>query len=450
MIIVQKKVQAKAHKTFKKYKAIEKKLKELVGKGKTKLAKKYAKKLESMKKTAVKMRKKADKIIRGGKKLQRLGKKQEVDKPINPDDFKAKVIQGQTFYQVKVQMKVELKPGKPFKLKVKPELQKDQPFGAVKMGGFAYSVQPHHKNPAKIPKKPTADFNKPPAEESDEVGEVDVVSEILGENSSLSLRDLKQTILKITMVKILPPETQKMLRDLNLDLRPSLGRCEAVNGHGNCKTLWGTLSVKKCPRGYQRFGCCQCVLPCPGADFVDNGNYCGKPKPYLTHMYHNLSDCRTHNKLEPGICMLFGTRGYTEKCDKGYSREGEFNCRKDCPYGWPDDGNFCTKIGNISKQIPYPWMPGDMALSPKYLKKKAELERTQMLKLQKAKADKRAKAEKALRDKHGIKVKGDKKKDGKKGKGKGKKCEKGKKCKKDEKGKKQTAEEKLKKFIRDL
>jgi hypothetical protein len=336
-------------------------------------------------------------------------------------------------------------------------LQKDQPFGAVKMGGFAYSVQPHHNNPAKIPKKPTADFNKPPAEESDEVGEVDVVSEILGENSSLSLRDLKQTILKITMVKILPPETQKMLRDLNLDLRPSIGRCEAVNGHGNCITLWGTLSVKKCPRGYQRFGCCQCVLPCPGADFVDNGNYCGKPKPYLTHMYGNLTDCREHNKLEPGICTLFGTRGYTEKCDKGYDREGEFNCRKECPYGWPDDGNFCTKIGSISKQIPYPWMPGDMALSPKYVKTKAALERAQMAKKQKKAADKRAQAEEALRNKHGIMTKGAKKTEKKV------KCKKGdKKCEKAEKekaekakkakkaGDKKSAEEKLKKFIRDI
>jgi hypothetical protein len=113
--IVQKKVQAKAHKTYKKYKATEKKLKELVGKGKVKLAKKYQKKLSAMKKRALKYRKKADVIIRGGKKLQRLGKKQEVDKPINPDDFKAKVVHGQTFFTVKVQMKVELKPGKPFK-----------------------------------------------------------------------------------------------------------------------------------------------------------------------------------------------------------------------------------------------------------------------------------------------------------------------------------------------
>lgn len=211
IIIVEKKIAKKTHKAFVKYKKMEKKLKIMIGKGKSKLVKKYMKKLEFAKKTAHKERRKADELLRGGKKLKRLGKKQEVDKPLNPSEFKTKIVHGQTFYQVKVQMKVKLTPGKPFKLKIKPELQKDQPFGAVKMGGFAYSVQPHHKNPAKIPKKPEGDFNKPPAEESDEVGEVDVVGDILEENSSLSLRDLKQTILKITMVKVLPPATQKML-----------------------------------------------------------------------------------------------------------------------------------------------------------------------------------------------------------------------------------------------
>jgi len=132
-----------------------------------------------------------------------------MDKPVTSDQFKSKVIAGQTFYEAKIQMKVKLEPGKPFKLKIKPELQSDQTFNSVKMGGFGYSVQAHHKNPAKIPKKAAGDFNKPIAEESDEVGEVDVVGEILGSNSTLALRDLKQTILKITMVKILPPDTQK-------------------------------------------------------------------------------------------------------------------------------------------------------------------------------------------------------------------------------------------------
>jgi len=155
---------------------------------------KYIRKMESKKRIAIKYRKAANVIVRGGKKVIRQGKKQEMDKPVNSSEFKTKIIAGQTFYEAKVQMKIELKPGKPFRLNIKPELQPDQPFGAVKMGGFAYSVQAHHNNPAKIQKKPPADFNKPPAEETDEVGEVDVVGEILGENSSLSLRDLKQTI----------------------------------------------------------------------------------------------------------------------------------------------------------------------------------------------------------------------------------------------------------------
>lgn len=377
----------------------------MISKGKSiRVIKKYQKRLVKAKKYAIVMRKKADVIVRGGHKAQRLGKKQEMDKPITSDEFKAKVIGGQTFYEARIQMKVQLQPGKPFKLKIKPEMQSTESFGSVQMGGFGYSVQPHHNNPSKIPKKESGDFNKPVAEESDEVGEIDVVGEILGENSSLSLRDLKQTILKITMVKILPPETQKMLRDLNLDLRPSLARCERIHGKNSCINLWGTMSVKKCPRGYERFGCCMCVLPCPSSDFVDVGNYCKKPKPYLTHLYGNLRECKKHNKLENDICQLFGVRGYTEKCDEGYSREGELNCRKDCPIGWPDDGSFCTKIGTVEKMVPSPWMPGDMALSEKSVKRKAEFERANLLKKEQKVAQKRKDLEQQLKNKGKTKI----------------------------------------------
>lgn len=185
---------------------------------------------------------------------------------------------------------------------------------------------------------------------------------------------------------------------MNLDLRPALKRCEAIHGHKNCLTLWGTLAVKKCPRGYNRFGCCQCVLPCPSVDFVDVGQYCQKPQPYLTHLYGNLSDCKKRNKLETGICTLFGVRGYTEKCDQGYMREGEFNCRKECPHGWPDDGSFCTKISTVTKQVPFPWMPGDMALNKKYVKKRQALLLKQQEKAQLLNVKKREEAVKKLED----------------------------------------------------
>jgi len=164
------------------------------------------------------------------------------------------------------------------------------------------------------------------------------------------------------------------------------------------------MSVKKCPKGYERFGCCQCVLPCPSSDFVDMGQYCQKPRPYLTHLYGNLTDCRKHNKLEVEICQLYGARGYTEKCDEGYSREGEFNCRKDCPIGWPDDGSFCTKIGTIEKLVPFPWMPGDMALSDKSVKKRAEFERAQLLRKEKARLKKRQELEEKIKNKGKTKV----------------------------------------------
>merc|ERR1712194_166259 len=82
----------------------------------------------------------------------------------------------------------------------------------------------------------------------------------------------------------------------------------------------------------------------------------------------------------------------------GYSREGEFNCRKDCPIGWPDEGSFCTKIGTVEKLVPFPWMPGDMALTDASVKRKAEFERQKMLKKEKARLAHRAYLEEQIKN----------------------------------------------------
>jgi len=105
--IVKKKISEKAHKTFVRYRKAEKKLLLMISKGKSiRVIKKYQKRLVKAKKYAIVMRRKADVIVRSGHKAQRLGKKQEMDKPITSDEFKAKVIGGMTFYEAKIQMKV--------------------------------------------------------------------------------------------------------------------------------------------------------------------------------------------------------------------------------------------------------------------------------------------------------------------------------------------------------
>jgi len=166
-------------------------------------------------------------------------------------------------------------------------------------------------------------------------------------------------ITKLTLIKTLPAKTKRSLETLKLNLDPALKRCERVNGKGMCTELWMTMAVKSCPRGYDRFGCCNCVLPCPGSGFIDRGNYCDKKPPYNTKEYSSEAGCRDQNKLELGKCMTYGGGVWTERCDEGWSRYGRYMCMKNCPTGWGDDGKFCQKLGSITNGLPFPWMPGD-------------------------------------------------------------------------------------------
>jgi len=191
------------------------------------------------------------------------------------------------------------------------------------------------------------------------IAEEDIVAERITKLGSLSLEDLRDVITKLTMIKALPNESQVALRGLHLNLRPAQRRCENIHGGNNCTTVWGTLAVKKCRGGYIRAGCCRCSLPCPDEGFIDEGPTCRKAKPYQTNSYSELEDCETKNELNKDICVDLGMGSYTEKCDPGFIRSGRYTCVKTCPVGWPDEGSFCTKIGNVEDSLPFPWMPGD-------------------------------------------------------------------------------------------
>lgn len=136
-------------------------------------------------------------------------------------------------------------------------------------------------------------------------------------------------------------------------------RCENIHGTNACTPAWGTLAVKKCQGGYIRSGCCRCSLPCPGEGFIDKGPMCYKAKPYQTNSYSDLKDCHSKNQLKKETCVDLGMGSYTERCDPGFIRSGRYTCLKTCPVGWPDEGEFCTKIGQTEDSMPFPWMPGD-------------------------------------------------------------------------------------------
>ena len=123
--------------------------------------------------------------------------------------------------------------------------------------------------------------------------------------------------------------------------------------------LGNIFFVIKCfIKNKNREGCCRCSLPCPGQGFEDNGSVCIKAKPYETNVFTNLKQCKEKNKLNKDVCIEIAGQ-FTEECDSGYIRTGRFRCRKTCPIGWPDEGEYCSKIGITEDSLPFPWMPGD-------------------------------------------------------------------------------------------
>jgi len=126
-----------------------------------------------------------------------------------------------------------------------------------------YSILKHNNNPdeeapkisQKILAKETEVQQKSATESEASKGIVNL--------QGLSLQDLQSVINRLTLVQTLNKTQKKELVDVNLNLEPAVTRCDAINGPNECVPLWGAFAVKRCLRGYVRFGCCQCVLPCP-------------------------------------------------------------------------------------------------------------------------------------------------------------------------------------------
>jgi hypothetical protein len=157
----------------------------------------------------------------------------------------------------------------------------------------------------------------------------------------------------------LDSKQQDKIKALNLDLAGALGRCEKI--HQACEPLFGTMAVKKYPPKFERVGCCKCALPCDTSKgFIEDGLFCTKPKSYSTEEYKfsTMDEC-TGALRDLNLCELHGDMFYTQKCNQDFLRSGDFDCLPLCPFGWPDYGDKCGKVGTLYTGMPTPWVPGD-------------------------------------------------------------------------------------------
>ena len=175
------------------------------------------------------------------------------------------------------------------------------------------------------------------------------------------ITDFDEVATRLVHIQELAPEIKQRIKDLHLDMSMAMARCEAT--HGKCVILYGTVAVKACPTGYERVGCCKCSLPCNTTlGYVEDGLFCRKPASYNTsnHKYLSLDEC-VSVLGDADYCELHGNKFYTKKCERTFIRSGEFDCLPLCPFGWPDYGDRCGKVGSLYCGMPFPWLPGDQS-----------------------------------------------------------------------------------------
>lgn len=175
------------------------------------------------------------------------------------------------------------------------------------------------------------------------------------DNTGGGITDFEEVATRLVHINELAPEIREQIRAVGLDLTMALARCEAT--HGKCVTLYGTMAVKACPVGYERVGCCKCSLPCNTTlGYIEDGLFCRKPASYNTsnHKYLSLDEC-VSVLGDADYCELHGNKFYTKKCERTFIRSGEFDCLPLCPFGWPDYGDRCGKVGSIYCGMPCPW-----------------------------------------------------------------------------------------------
>jgi len=161
------------------------------------------------------------------------------------------------------------------------------------------------------------------------------------------------------------PMLHTFIKEHPLNLTMANRRCEnQYGGLTKCEPYLGTMSVKKCPSGYMRIGCCQCVIPCPRGYWPDGGGlFCFKSDPVKGKKYNSYAEC-INDKAINRECELYGVSFFTKACPQNYERNGDLLCMQRCPLGWPDYGLKCLKVGNIRTGMPTVWQPGDEEYGP--------------------------------------------------------------------------------------
>lgn len=152
--------------------------------------------------------------------------------------------------------------------------------------------------------------------------------------------------------------TESMKNDIDsckLNLAPAMARCEAINGKDNCESISATMINQKCPTGYLRQGCCECVIECDSTEFyTENRAFCQmKKEQHAIPSILLFSSATGTNKVNSAIGIATGD------CKKGFEMNS-FICYKSCPQGTRAIGGAtCIKDKPIILGSPFMWTAGD-------------------------------------------------------------------------------------------
>jgi len=175
----------------------------------------------------------------------------------------------------------------------------------------------------------------------------------------------------ILYYKGLSPAQRSAVDACKLSLTPAIARCEKIHGQGNCQPETTTFVTRKCDKGFDLQGCCQCVIQCPKdhmsstADqrWSDNGYWCLKPQTFTVKKFNDEKSCLAGRptQLVPVGTPCVNVRGefWTVDCPLNYERIGDTLCTPKCPLGWNDQGIRCIKPGTYHIGHPFYWVPGD-------------------------------------------------------------------------------------------
>lgn len=168
------------------------------------------------------------------------------------------------------------------------------------------------------------------------------------------VRELNDINTALFYFKNFPKKYRIRMSRCKLNLSPAISRCESLHGKGKCIKLTPTMVHQKCPKDYERIGCCTCARRCPKKYFKSRGFYCLRTRVYKLDTFKTFKECKLQNK---GHCNKLGVK-FVPNCAKGFIREGK-NCRIMCPKGYKMFHGKCGKLDITSLGSPFTWIHSD-------------------------------------------------------------------------------------------